>query len=285
MFCHPIFLNGTEPEKKRIMFESSRFTFQDEMKYPWDHYFGIDLKPLLKRKVVLDMGCFNGGRSAAWTKRYELAYISGIDIKQEFIDAATQFRDAMEFEGDFKVAKGEELQFEDDKFDAILSFEVFEHVQNVEKTLSECYRVLKKGGRLFVVFPSYYHPIEHHLSLVTSIHCIHYVFSGNTLIKAYNEILEKRGNTSNWYKRNPLDLESWEKGNTINGTTSAQFRHFIKEGNWKIILQSKKPIGSIGRGASRHALFRIISFPLFPFASIPVFEEFVLHRITYILEK
>ena len=40
VFRHPVFTRGSESEKKRIMFESSQFKFEDEMKYPWDQYFG-----------------------------------------------------------------------------------------------------------------------------------------------------------------------------------------------------------------------------------------------------
>ena len=110
-------------------------------------------------------------------------------------------------------------------------------------------------------------------------------FRGNTLIKAYNEILQERGNGANWYKRNALNLENWEKGNTINGTTCAQFRRLVGELNWKIILQGKKPLGSIGRRVSKKSFFRITSRFLAPFTAMRGFEEFALHRITYILEK
>lgn len=285
VFRHPNFIDGSESEKKKIMFESSRFKFQNETEYPWDQYFGIDLRPLLKGKAVLDIGCHTGGRSAAWAKMYNFSKLYGIDVEQNYIEAAIQFKDNMGFEGNFKVAQGEILPFENDKFDAVVSFDVFEHVQNLEQTLNECYRVLKRGGMLFLVFPGYFHPFEHHLSLVSRIPCIHYFFSGNALIKAYNEILEERGNGANWYKRHSPNLEKWEKGNTINGTTSAQFRRLIRKMDWKIILQSKKPLGAVGRGASRKRLFRAISLLLSPLASIPIIEEFVLHRITYILQK
>ena len=174
VFRHPMFIKGTLCDRKRIMFDCSRFKFEEEMEYPWDHYFGIDLRPMLRKKVVLDLGCFTGGRSTAWGRRYELSHLFGIDVDQHYIEAAMQFMDAMGLQADFTVAKGEMLPFEEDKFDAILSFDVFEHVRNVKKTLSECYRVLKRGGRLFLVFPGYFHPMEHHLCLVTSIPCIHY---------------------------------------------------------------------------------------------------------------
>ena len=136
VFRHPIFIDGSESEKKKIMFESSRFKFQNETEYPWDQYFGIDLRPLLKGKAVLDIGCHTGGRSAAWAKMYNFSKLYGIDVEQNYIEAAIQFKDSMGFEGNFKVAQGEILPFENDKFDAVVSFDVFEHVQNLEQTLS-----------------------------------------------------------------------------------------------------------------------------------------------------
>jgi len=285
VFRHPVFVSGSESEKKEIMFESSRVKFQDEIDFPWDQYFGIDLRPILKGKEVLDLGCFTGGRSAAWAKRYNLSKLYGIDVNQDYIEAAMQFKYYIGFEGDFRAARGEILPFKDNKFDAILTFDVLEHVQNLEQTLWECHRVLRRGGKLLLVFPGYFHPFEHHLSLVTHIPCIHYFFSGNTLIKAYNEILEDRGNRANWYKRHFPNLADWEKGHTINGTTSAQFRRLIWKMDWKIILQSRKPLGAVGRGASQKAVFRVMSSFLSPFTSIHGFEEVVLHRIVYILEK
>ena len=45
------------------------------------------------------------------------------------------------------------LSFEDDKFDYILSFDVFEHVPDYKMALAECCRCLKPGGRLFFSVP------------------------------------------------------------------------------------------------------------------------------------
>ena len=285
VFRHSIFLDGSESNRKRIMLESSQSKYEDEMRYPWDHYFGMDLSPFLKGKVVLDLGCFTGGRSVAWAQRYKLAKIYGIDISQVYIDAAAEYAKINQVQAEFRLGRGESLPFGDEMFDAILSFDVFEHVTDVEKTLIECNRVLKKGGRLFVVFPSYFHPIEHHLSAVTRTPFIHYLFSGRTLIKAYNEIIQERGDTAYWYKRDNPDLEDWERCETINGTTAAKFRSLIKNGRWKIVHQSRLPILGVGRNVSKTPILRFVSFIISPFAAIPVLEECFCHRITYILEK
>jgi len=285
VFRHRVFLEGTDTDRKSIMLESSRSKYESELAYPWDHYFGTDLMPLLSGKVALDLGCFTGGRSIAWFERYRLRFIHGIDVAAEYIEAATQFAALRGIPSRYHLATGEALPFEDGQLDAVLSFDVFEHVQSVQQTLQECHRILKRGGRLFVVFPSYFHPTEHHLSLATRLPCIHYLFSGKTLVRAYHEILQERGADAGWYRRSSPQLERWERGNTINGTTLAKFRRLIRPSDWNIRLHSARPIGSIGRNAAKLRAAALLS-PAFGLAArVPGLQEIFLHRITYILEK
>ncbi len=285
VFDHKAFLDGDEAKRKSIMFKSSESKFRGEIQYPWDSYFGFSLKPLLQGKTVLDLGCLTGGRSVAWFEQYELGEISGIDIKDEYIEAAQQFAAVRGAKTDFRKSVGESLPFEDETFDAILTFDVLEHVRDVRKTLSECYRVLKPGGKLFLVFPGFFHPIEHHLSLVTLTPGIHWLFSSKTLMKAYCEILEERGEEADWYKRSTPDLEPWEKLNTINGTTYSQFIRLIRETDWQIHTKVSKPIGSIGRNVAKNPLAKLVSFLFFPLMFLPGLREIFLHRVTFILEK
>lgn len=285
IFKHNSFVQASEPQQLSIMLKSSEFKYKDETNYPWDIYFDIDISSYLQKKYVLDLGCFTGGRSVAWYEKYNLQHITGIDTKQVFIDAAKQFAYKHNIRSDFKVGFAESLPFKNDTFDAILSFDVFEHVQNLQKTVDECYRVLKKGGRLFLVFPSYFHPMQHHLSLVTKVPCIHWFFSGKTCIKAYNEILEERGEMTYWYKRKYTNLESWERGNTINGITLNKFVTIINDMNWRAVRLIRNPIGSIGRSVSKNRLIRVISKLFSPLTRVPGLCELFLHRITYILEK
>lgn len=285
VFRHSVFLDGSELDRKRIMLESSQHKYDSEIQYPWDRYFGMDLLPLLEGKVALDLGCFTGGRTVAWAQRYELAKVYGIDIEEVYTEAATRFGEIKGVHGEFRLSMGESLPFEDQMFDAVLSFDVFEHVTDVEKTLNECYRVLKKQGRLFVVFPSYFHPLGNHLSLVTMTPFIHYFFKGDTLIRAYNGIIEERGDTAYWYKRDNPCLENWERCNTINGTTAAKFRFLIKAGKWKIVHRGRLPILAVGITTSKKPILRFLGSLMAPIAAIPVLEEFLACRIVYILEK
>lgn len=285
VFNHSAFLDGSENTKKDIMLKSSNSKYENELAYSWDNYFSVEISSFLRDKVALDLGCFNGGRSVAWFERYQLKHISGVDVQQEYIDAADQFAAIHKISANFKVGFGEALPFEDNCFDAILTFDVFEHVRDPKKVLDECYRVLKDGGRLFLVFPGYFHPLEHHYNHVTMLPFFHYFFSSETLIQAYYEILKERGEEAYWYKRSSPKKEKWERGNTVNGTTVSQFKNLIKLSDWKVVHHSKKPLGSIGRLVVGHASVSRICRILRPLTSIPGLQEIFLHRITYILEK
>jgi SAM-dependent methyltransferase len=91
---------------------------------------------------VLDFGC--------GTKPYESLFsnatlYTGVDI------AASGHNHA-----DSKVDMfydGKTLPFANGSFDSVVSFEVFEHVFNIDEVLAEVGRVLKPGGRLLVTVP------------------------------------------------------------------------------------------------------------------------------------
>jgi ubiquinone/menaquinone biosynthesis C-methylase UbiE len=284
-FNHDSFLQADSSHRKSIMLKSSESKYKSELQYPWDNYFGFSLKPLLHGKNALDLGCFTGGRSIAWFERYGLNRISGTDINDVYIEAAREFGSIRHATTDFRLGCGEHLPFSDNSLDAILTFDVFEHVKDIHQTLNECYRVLRKGGRLFSVFPSYFNPMEHHLSLVTNLPCIHWLFNGQTLMRAYWELLEERGNEAYWYKRSSQQLESWERCNSINGTTFLKFRAIIRTMKWEVQSEVHKQLGSVGRNVSQFPFLLVISKLLFPLTFIPVIQEAFLHRITFILKK
>jgi SAM-dependent methyltransferase len=60
------------------------------------------------------------------------------------------------------VCNAEEMQAEDCSFDLVLCTQVLEHVQNPQRVVNECYRVLKPGGILIAtapsIFPHHGHP-------------------------------------------------------------------------------------------------------------------------------
>jgi SAM-dependent methyltransferase len=285
LFRHPFFTQASAPERKRIMLASAEYVYKDELQYPWDNYFGRDLRPLLEGLNVLDLGSFTGGRAVAWAQRYRLGHITGIDTSPVFIDAAQAFAELNNVSATFAVGTGERLPFDDEEFDAILSFDVFEHVQDPAAVLAECRRVLKSGGRAFIVFPSFFQPIEHHLGLVTRIPFIHYVFPPRVLVAAYAAVLDERGEDAAWYARAPRELQSWERGHTINGLTVRQFRRLVAEAEMAVVTQIRTPLGGVGRRSQRSRSGRVVSEILRPLLLFPGAEEILLHRGIFVLQR
>ena len=91
----------------------------------------------------------------------------------------------------FDTGYGENLPYLDNSFDFIVSYDVFEHVNDLEMVIDECSRVLRPGGSLLAVF-TVFQPLEAHLTLVTKTPALHWIFSGQTLTDAYNEIIDEQ---------------------------------------------------------------------------------------------
>lgn len=53
-----------------------------------------------------------------------------------------------------RIADACDLPYEDGFFDLVVSFDVFEHIEQDKKAVSEVYRVLKKGGKLVYSVPA-----------------------------------------------------------------------------------------------------------------------------------
>jgi len=62
-------------------------------------------------------------------------------------------------------AFAENIPFEDEKFDFIYCFTVLEHVNDVNKSISEMIRCVKKGGKIFIEAPDYRQLFEGHYKL------------------------------------------------------------------------------------------------------------------------
>jgi ubiquinone/menaquinone biosynthesis C-methylase UbiE len=94
---------------------------------------------------VLDVGCGSGIHIACFADRFpELRSISGIDASKDMITLAQNkntFPKAVFMQGDMDA-----LPFENDAFDYIFSRNAIHYSNDVNRTLSEIARVLKKGG-------------------------------------------------------------------------------------------------------------------------------------------
>lgn len=104
-----------------------------------------DLKKTLPefKGNVLDVGC--GQSPYKFLLNANQTKYFGIDIA-----------DAEKFDynnSDITPFNGEDIPFENAKFDAVICTEVLEHVQNYQKLINEIYRVMKPGATAIVTIP------------------------------------------------------------------------------------------------------------------------------------
>ncbi|MHA2084462.1 MAG: class I SAM-dependent methyltransferase [Candidatus Thorarchaeota archaeon] len=107
-------------------------------------------KELISEKDVLHIGC-NHGTSTLLLDRLGPKNIEGIDVNGEAIEMARDLLPHLKFH----VASAHDLPFDDDSFDSILLFEVFEHLYEEDKSsaVSEFSRVLRPGGQILLSVP------------------------------------------------------------------------------------------------------------------------------------
>ena len=102
-----------------------------------DNYIFTDLS-------ILDYGCGNMPYRKLFLKK-DIKYV-GVDFPENN-------------QADLHIKEGK-IPAEDDSFDIVVSTQVLEHVEHVDEYLEECYRVLKKGGKLLLSTHGHwkYHP-------------------------------------------------------------------------------------------------------------------------------
>jgi SAM-dependent methyltransferase len=109
-------------------------------------------RPYVEGRTVLDFGCGTGYGTAGLAE--VAADITGVDIAPEAVEhARARYQgDTLRFEtiGSIETT---DLPFEDDTFDVVVSFQVIEHVDAVDRYLSEIRRVLRPGGTFLCVTP------------------------------------------------------------------------------------------------------------------------------------
>lgn len=107
-----------------------------------------------KDKKVLDVGCGVGMFMSKFKKLGSDVY--GIDVDKEKIKIAKK-----SFKNVF-ASPSEKLPFRKNSFDVVWLHEVIEHVDDDKQTITECFRVLKSGGKLIIFAPNRLWPFETH---------------------------------------------------------------------------------------------------------------------------
>lgn len=158
----------------------------------FEHFPGIDARDALRGKRVLDIGCGYGGRTVWYAEHCEPASIAAVEITEQVVERCQAFAHRRgRYDIDFRHGFGEDLPFDDDAFDVVISYDVQEHVEDPARTLEEIARVLAPGGDAWMVFPTYRGGRASHLDYLTQVPFLHRVFDPDTILATVNEFLER----------------------------------------------------------------------------------------------
>jgi ubiquinone/menaquinone biosynthesis C-methylase UbiE len=111
-------------------------------------YFSMFLHEL-KNTRILEIGC-GGGHGAHIIKKFSGAdEVTATDLDPQLISKARS--GAADPSISFEVADASALSYPDEYYDAIFDFGVIHHIPEWRQCLGELHRVVKVGGRVFLV--------------------------------------------------------------------------------------------------------------------------------------
>jgi ubiquinone/menaquinone biosynthesis C-methylase UbiE len=100
--------------------------------------------------TVLDIGCGSGHGSNTLSTKFKTVH--GVDIAEEAITYAKEYWQQPNIH--FSLGNSMDIPFPENTFDVVVAFEVFEHLNDWRKFLSEIKRVLKPNGLVYVSTPN-----------------------------------------------------------------------------------------------------------------------------------
>jgi ubiquinone/menaquinone biosynthesis C-methylase UbiE len=115
----------------------------------WSKRYLDSLVNLRNGKRILDIGCGDAKYFIKLAPKYSQFY--GVELSNQHF----KFSKRIFNKGEYVMADGNHLPFQDCSFDAIMSFGAFEHNEDIDTIFGECYRVLNNNGILVFSIPNY----------------------------------------------------------------------------------------------------------------------------------
>ncbi len=134
-----------------MKFTGERFIPTEQGRIRLEHYHRYAMVlDLVEGKAVLDIACGEGYGSVFMA---DVAHtVVGVDISEEAIRHASSLYERLNLK--FCQGSATNLEFQDDSFDLVVSFETIEHLAEQEQMLAEIRRVLRPNGVLVISSPN-----------------------------------------------------------------------------------------------------------------------------------
>jgi ubiquinone/menaquinone biosynthesis C-methylase UbiE len=135
----------------KAMNNGFRRFLQKYYEYPRFKRMGIKYE---KNHDMLEIGCGSGYGAKLLSELKPKSYV-GIDLMPEQIELAKMLAEKNKLEGyDFRLGDASDLStIANASIDTVVIFGVIHHIENWRKVIAECWRVLRKGGRMFIEEP------------------------------------------------------------------------------------------------------------------------------------
>jgi ubiquinone/menaquinone biosynthesis C-methylase UbiE len=119
----------------------------------WSSYFGkilLDNVPLRKGMTVLDVGCGNGFPLLELAQRLDASSrLTGLDVWETALERARWKKERLQLTNvEVLSCDAAKMPFPDKCFDLVVCNLGVNNFDHPEKVMSECYRVLKRPGRI-----------------------------------------------------------------------------------------------------------------------------------------
>lgn len=231
-------------------------------------------------KTVLEIGCNKGYLINSFLQHEKFDAI-GADIDADALQIA---RDTHGDKIKFIQTTASSIPLLNASVDIIYTIDTVEHLSKIREMFTDCYRVLKPGGTMFVHFQGWYGPYGSHLEDIIPFPWANAVFSMDTLLKVAAHLYDSTDYDVACYyidqkagKRKPnpyLDKAKWDE--FLNHLTIRQFKRVIRALPFKI-----EHFENIGFGGRTYKVGQYLN----KLSKVPVANEFFTKATFAVLKK
>jgi SAM-dependent methyltransferase len=224
--------------------ESGLREYQDGERF-FRHFAGTLRHANLRGLRILDLGCGYGGRTIYYANVCAAEHVDGIEISPLMVERCRRLAMELDCTGvRFSVGFAEDLPFSSESFDAAISFDVLEHVRDPVRAVSEVARVLRPGGRIWFVFPTYLGARASHLDYLTLVPGLHRIFDPDVTVCVANEFLVSEPDRFGTAVQPPPAISSTGRVAlpTLNGLTLREAREIFVRSGFNELHETITPI-------------------------------------------
>ncbi len=241
----------------------------------------------LRGKHILDIGTGLGGKLPFYIEAGAKA-VTGVDINPQSLRAAHNHITAHGLSSAIRLVRCDaaQLPFPDNCFDVIVSINVFEHIERVDRAVQEAYRVLEPGGMAFLHLPPYFSAWGPHLESWIHFPWPHLLFSEQTLMRVAAREDAQRQLSSQFVEAAQID---WQANRdhipNVNHVTLHHFRQMVQKAGFTILQLRLLPIGYDFLKSADSVPKQFVLWMLNQATHTPLLREVIITKMVYVLQK